>query len=271
MRQLRPLRSLALLLVLAVPAQAAAGSYTVRWGDTLSALAHRFGVSVRALADANGLADPNHVLAGRRLSIPSKTNAIAAATPARATRVAIPTATQVHVVAPGETLTGIAASAHATVGEVLRLNHLTNANHIEPGDKLVLPGSAAPMPCPVAGFHTAVDGFGDMRPGGKLHEGDDIFAPRGVPVIANVSGVVSHVVGAIGGNAYYLRGDDGVTYYGAHLDAYAAPPGRVAVGTLLGRVGNTGDAATTPTHLHFEIKPGGGAPVDPWPVVSRIC
>ena len=127
------------------------------------------------------------------------------------------------------------------------------------------------MLCPVAGFHTAVDGFGDPRPGGKRHEGDDIFAPRGVPVVANVSGVLSHVTGAVTGNGYYLRGDDGATYYGAHLDGYVAAPGRVAAGTVIGRVGNTGDAATTPTHLHFEIKPGGGAPVDPWPVLSRIC
>jgi murein DD-endopeptidase MepM/ murein hydrolase activator NlpD len=83
--------------------------------------------------------------------------------------------------------------------------------------------------------------------------------------------VLSHVQGAITGNGYYLRGDDGTVYYGAHLDSYVAAPGRVGVGTVIGHVGNTGDAATTPTHLHFEIKPGGGAPVDPWPVVSRIC
>jgi murein DD-endopeptidase MepM/ murein hydrolase activator NlpD len=177
----------------------------------------------------------------------------------------------VHVVAPGENLTGIASRANTTVAEVLRLNHLPNANHVEIGQRLLVPGAAPRMLCPVAGFHTAVDGFGDPRPGGKRHDGDDIFAPRGVPVVANVAGQLSHVTGAVTGNGYYLRGDDGVTYYGAHLDGYVAPPGRVAAGTVIGRVGNTGDAATTPTHLHFEIKPGGGAPVDPWPVLSRIC
>jgi len=275
MRQLRPLAPLAVLLALAVPGTAAAGSYTVRWGDTLTTLAKRFGTSVRSLAEANGLADPNRVLAGRTLSIPGNgaSSAKAASTKATASRPATPVAppTSVHVVAQGENLTTIAAHAGTTVQKLLELNHLTNADHLVPGQKLIVPGGGPPMPCPVAGFHTAVDGFGDLRPGGQKHQGDDIFAPRGVPVIANVNGVMSHIQGAVTGNGYYLRGDDGTVYYGAHLDSYVAAPGRLTVGTVIGRVGNTGDAATTPTHLHFEIKPGGGAPVDPWPVVSRIC
>lgn len=270
MRQLRPLAPLAVLLALAVPGTAAAGTYTVRWGDTLSSLAARFGTSVRALAEANGLADPNRVLAGRSLSIPANvatSKTLGASRPA--TAVSAPTS--IHVVTAGENLTGIAAAAKTSVANLLALNHLANADHISVGQRLTVPGGGPPMPCPVAGFHTAVDGFGDPRPGGKKHEGDDIFAPRGVPVIANESGVLSHLQGAITGNGYYLRGDDGTVFYGAHLDSYAAAPGRVTVGTVIGRVGNTGDAATTPTHLHFEIKPGGGAPVDPWPVLSRIC
>lgn len=269
MRQLRPLAPLAVLLALALPGTAAAGSYTVRWGDTLSAIASRFGTTVRALAQANGLADPNRVLAGRSLSVPGRGGTTRATTSRPATPVTPPTS--VHVVAQGENLTGIAAHAGTTVQNLMKLNNLKDANHIVPGQHLTVPGGGPPMPCPVAGFHTAVDGFGSPRPGGMKHQGDDIFAPRGVPVIANVNGVLSHIQGAITGNGYYLRGDDGTVYYGAHLDSYVAAPGRVTVGTVIGHVGNTGDAAVTPTHLHFEIKPGGAAPVDPWPVVSRIC
>ena len=285
MRQLRPLAPLAVLLALAVPGTAAAGSYTVRWGDTLTTLAARFGTSVRSLAEANGLADPNRVLAGRTLSIPGKaatkhvdqgdgdqatTRRLTKATASRAATPVTPP-TSVHVVAQGENLTTIAAHAGTTVQNLLKLNHLTNADHIVPGQKLIVPGGGPPMPCPVAGFHTAVNNWGALREGGLKHQGDDIFAPRGVPVIANVNGVLSHIQGAVTGNGYYLRGDDGTVFYGAHLDNYVAAPGRVTVGTVIGHVGNTGDAVTTPTHLHFEIKPGGGAPVDPWPVVSRIC
>jgi murein DD-endopeptidase MepM/ murein hydrolase activator NlpD len=79
------------------------------------------------------------------------------------------------------------------------------------------------------------------------------------------------VRGAIAGNALYLAGDDGTTYYGAHLSSYVASPGRVSAGGVIGRVGKTGDAEGTAPHLHFEIHPNGGAPVDPWPVVSRAC
>ena len=270
MRQLRPLAPLAVLLALAVPGTAAAGTYTVRWGDTLSSLASRFGTSVKALAQANGLADPNRVLAGKSLSIPAKgTTAKAVTTSRPATPVSAPTS--MHVVTAGENLSGIASRAGTSLANLLALNHLPNANHIYVGQRLTVPGGGPPMPCPVAGFHTAVNNWGALREGGMKHQGDDIFAPRGVPVIANVNGVLSHIQGAITGNGYYLRGDDGTVYYGAHLDSYVAAPGRVNVGTVIGRVGNTGDAVTTPTHLHFEIKPGGGAPVDPWPVVSRIC
>src|SRR5436305_10830226 len=183
MRQFRPLAPLAVLLALAVPGTAAAGSYTVRWGDTLSAIASRFGTTVRALAEANGLADPNRVLAGRSLSLPGK-----GATPRTTTsRPATPVtpATSVHVVSQGENLTSIAAHAGTTVQNLMKLNNLKDANHIVLGQHLTVPGGGPPMPCPVAGFHTAVDGFGSPRPGGMKHEGDDIFAPRGVPVIAN--------------------------------------------------------------------------------------
>jgi LysM repeat protein len=128
MRQLRPFAPLAVLLALAVPGTAAAGSYTVRWGDTLTTLAARFGTSVRALAEANGLADPNRVLAGRSLSIPGRGATPRATTSRPATPVTPPTS--VHVVAAGENLTGIAAHAGTTVAKLLQLNHLSNANHL---------------------------------------------------------------------------------------------------------------------------------------------
>src|SRR5207302_1679555 len=134
---LRRLGPVVVLLALAVPAQAAAGAYTVKWGDTLTGVAKRFGVSVRALADANGLADPNRVLAGRNLSIPSAGASTKAATTSRAaTPVAVPVTPRVHVVAPGENLTDIAKREGVSVADVLRLNHLSNANHIEAGQRL---------------------------------------------------------------------------------------------------------------------------------------
>ena len=124
--------------------------------------------------------------------------------------------------------------------------------------------------CPVAGPHAFSNDFGDPRPGGRLHQGVDILAPRGTPVVASVSGVVSDHPNALGGLGYFLAGSDGNTYYGAHLAGYAAS-GSVAKGTVVGYVGNTGDAAGGPPHLHFEIHPGGGAAVNPYPTLVRYC
>ena len=60
-------------------------------------------------------------------------------------------------------------------------------------------------------------------------------------------------------------------YYFAHLDRYLRGPGRVGGGVQIGTVGNTGDAHVTPPHLHFEIHPNNGKPVDPFPTLSRWC
>ena len=142
------------------------------------------------------------------------------------------------------------------------------------------PPDAAPAPapaaasggwiCPVQGPLAFSDDYGASRGGGYSHMGNDILAARGTPVVASVSGYVTQRSGAISGLAYYLDGDDGNEYFGAHLDSFGAS-GRVTAGTVIGTVGNTGDAAGGPPHLHFEIHPGGGAPINPYPTLTRYC
>jgi murein DD-endopeptidase MepM/ murein hydrolase activator NlpD len=123
--------------------------------------------------------------------------------------------------------------------------------------------------CPVQGPHSFSDDFGQPRSGGRTHEGNDILNPRGTPIVASVSGTVSFHNSSLGGLSYYLHGDDGNTYFGTHLGSYAQD-GRVSAGTVVGYNGDSGNARGTP-HLHFEIHPGGGSPVDPYPTLVKYC
>jgi murein DD-endopeptidase MepM/ murein hydrolase activator NlpD len=126
--------------------------------------------------------------------------------------------------------------------------------------------------CPVQGARAFSDDFGNPRSGGRRHQGIDIFSPRGTPTVAPVSGTVAFRGNSLGGLAWHLNGDDGNYYYGAHLEAYASNnAGHVAAGTVLGYVGNTGDASGGSTHLHFEIHPHHGGAVDPYPTLRRYC
>jgi murein DD-endopeptidase MepM/ murein hydrolase activator NlpD len=259
---MRQLRALIVVMLLAVTASAAAGGYTIRWGDTLSGIAQRLGIGTSDLATANRITDPNRIRAGEILSVPQgkKTVALGA------------TNGIFQVVKAGDNLATLAKRFGTTPSAIASANGLADGNWLQVGQRLLIPGQK--WLCPVksnGGPVSATNGFGAPRPGGHSHEGDDIFAATGTPVVAPVSGVVRRVQGNIGGNAFYLAGDDGTTYYGAHMSSYAGSPGRVSAGTVIGTVGQTGDASTTPPHLHFEIHPNGGAAVDPWPVVSRAC
>ena len=123
--------------------------------------------------------------------------------------------------------------------------------------------------CPVQGPRSFSNDYGQPRSGGRRHQGIDILNPRGTPIVAPVSGTVRHHNSSLGGLSFYLSGDDGNTYFGTHLGSYAAS-GRVSAGTVVGYNGDSGNARGTP-HLHFEIHPGGGGAVNPYPTLSRYC
>ncbi len=123
--------------------------------------------------------------------------------------------------------------------------------------------------CPVQGPHSFVDSWGAPRSGGRRHRGVDMMARSGTNVVAPVSGTVTHRGNRIGGMSFHLNGDDGHYYYGTHLSGYANP-GRVQAGTVIGFVGDTGNARGNP-HLHFEIHPNGGSAVNPTPTVRANC
>jgi murein DD-endopeptidase MepM/ murein hydrolase activator NlpD len=122
--------------------------------------------------------------------------------------------------------------------------------------------------CPVRGPNSFVDSFGWPRPGGRVHEGIDMIAPYGTPVVAVQSGRAVVAPNTLGGNAVIVYGSGGDWTYYAHLSGYGQL-GSVGVGAVVGYVGATGD--TNVNHLHFEYHPGGGAAVDPYGALRAVC
>jgi murein DD-endopeptidase MepM/ murein hydrolase activator NlpD len=115
--------------------------------------------------------------------------------------------------------------------------------------------------------------WGDPRDGGRRrHKGIDIFAPKGTAVVAVADGTISYLGDQPkGGNCLWLTTEDGTSFYYAHLDRWA--PGlyeglEVRSGDLLGYVGNTGNARTTPPHLHFGVNDNDEM-VNPYPILTR--
>ncbi|MEP7046655.1 MAG: peptidoglycan DD-metalloendopeptidase family protein [Ilumatobacteraceae bacterium] len=123
--------------------------------------------------------------------------------------------------------------------------------------------------CPVAGPNAFGDTWGAPRPGGRTHQGVDMMSPFGTPLVAVVAGFATMRTNNLGGNTVSFAGDDGNGYYYAHLSSWEGSSRTVAAGEVIGYVGHTGD--TTADHLHFEIHPGGGAAVNPYPTVRQYC
>ncbi len=133
----------------------------------------------------------------------------------------------------------------------------------------------ATMVCPVDGFNTFTDSWGAPRSGGRRHQGVDILADRGTPVVAVEAGRILQLYqGGLGGITVRLQGAGGDVYYYAHLDSWASglTTGQdVSAGDLLGVVGTTGNAPAHIPHLHWEFQPGGGGPVNPTPLARELC
>jgi murein DD-endopeptidase MepM/ murein hydrolase activator NlpD len=139
-----------------------------------------------------------------------------------------------------------------------------------PAAGIVIPLAA----CPVAGPHFVNNDFGAPRSGGtRRHQGNDIMAPMGTPIVAPLAGTITTLQsGGLGGLAIFEQGAGNVEFYFAHEQEIDAHQGQqVAAGDRIGFVGNTGDAAGGPSHLHFEIHPGSGPAIDPYPSLSAVC
>ena len=122
--------------VRAEPSRASPIVHIVRWGENLTGIARRYGVSIQAIVNYNGLVSANRIYAGQRLLIP-----VAGPAPA-------PIGGCVYVVRPGDNLTGIAFRSGVSVAALVRINNLVNPNRIYAGQRLALPCAPAPPPAP---------------------------------------------------------------------------------------------------------------------------
>ncbi len=132
------------------------------------------------------------------------------------------------------------------------------------------PPTSLPVPVEGVAARRIADTFGAPRGRDRRHEGIDIFAPRGTPVLSSTMGVVVAVrEGGLGGRQVWVLGPGRERHYYAHLEDWAEGldvGDRVMPGDRLGSVGDSGNARGTPPHLHYGVYRPGGA-YDPLPLL----
>ena len=157
------------------------------------------------------------------------------------------------VVVLAATMTAGTASAHGTS---------------QTPSQTVVSAAIGSMTCPVAGDSVFSDSWGNARSGGRRHQGVDMVAPRGTPVVAALAGFAEFKNTSAGGKSVWLTTTNGDKFFYAHLDAWEGVSRDVAQGDVIGYVGSTGNAGGP--HLHFEVRPGGRA-VNPYPPTAAAC
>ena len=266
-------------------AAACGHAYTVAAGDSWFAIASRSGTTGTALLAANGASADRALHPGDVICLPD--GATAPSGPAAAPASGGATASgRTYTVVRGDSWSAIATRAAVTMSALLDVNDADVDTVLVPGDELALP-KGAKNPARAAGSRTVTlqalptqgpcgyaDTWMDGRSGGRRHEGVDVFTKRGQYVYAVVDGVLTDRAwdqpGKRAGNAWTLTSGDGsgTWFFYAHLADFA--PGlktgsRVRAGQIIGFVGDTGNAAAV--HLHFEVHPDGGDPVNPYPII----
>ena len=131
------------------------------------------------------------------------------------------------------------------------------------------PPVAQSLPNPVKGKRFD-DTWGAARSQGRRHEGVDIFAKKNTPIRSTTPGIVTKIGrNRLGGKVIGIQGP-GAWHYYAHLNKFASIRlyERVKEGQVIGYVGKTGNAKTTPAHLHYGVYLARGA-INPYPLINQ--
>ncbi len=262
-------------------AAACGQTYDVRPGDGWSSIARKAGVAASALLGANGATVDRAIHPGQTLCLPDGARSPAAGGGSTGGSGGS------YTVARGDSWFGIAQRAGVTGSALLAANDASASDLIVPGQVIRLPAGARQptspaeptrfwvelQAAPTQGPCGFTDSWRDARSGGRRHLGVDVFTRHRAYVYAVVDGRLTGRTwdhpGMISGNSWTLTGADGTRYFYAHL--YDFNPdlrvgSTVRAGEILGWVGGTGNASAD--HLHFEIRPDGGAPINPYPIVK---
>ncbi|MFW5685591.1 MAG: peptidoglycan DD-metalloendopeptidase family protein [Spirochaetota bacterium] len=222
--------------------------YTVQPGDTISEIAHNFGIDPATILSMNPVDDVRRLLPGTRLSIPDRDGLF-------------------YAVQPGDSLSRISSEYGVSVASILDANDLASPT-LSVGDTLFIPGVTMDedeyllaigelFQWPVGRFRfTSGYGMRDDPITGewRMHSGIDLANAVGTPVLAARSGWVAHVEPNAGtfGQLVIIDHSNGFQTLYAHLSGFTVVPGqRVVTGQMIGRMGNTG--RSTGSHLHFSV------------------
>ena len=235
--------------------------HTVSSGESLGSIAARYGLSSRDLATWNGITD-GRIYATTRLLLYNPGALPGSGGGGKAIS---------HTVAAGESLATIASRYGSSIAKIAGANGISNPNYIRVGQKLTIPGGggSGAIRCPIPGA-TFFNDWAFPRSGGRSHAGNDLFASRGTPVHAPVSGRVEQVNGSISGRAIRVHDSSGGYWYVAHLDRFGKS-GNVSAGDVVGYVGDSGNARGSRPHAHTEYRSSSGVALNPYPILRAAC
>jgi murein DD-endopeptidase MepM/ murein hydrolase activator NlpD len=251
-----------------------ATTLTIKRNDTLSSLGRKYNVTPERIAQANGIKDPNKIMAGAKLVIPDGFDRPA---PAKSSPSVGEDARDRR-----EALARQPVAGTASVG---------TGKKAQPGqlERFPIVGQGGQAPKYNIGYDKNWNNF-DPKTGSQNsdfslqatnashangHLGVDIFAPKGQPVVAPVGGTIAHVgYTATGGNRITIKGQDGQYYYLCHMDKLTSglkAGASIKAGAPVGTVGDSGSAKGTAPHLHFSIYKNGdyNQTVNPFPALLK--
>ena len=249
---------------------ACASKHTVLVGESWSGIAMSAGLRTTALLDANNATSTTVLQPGDELCLPPGATPVATANPCVSKR----------TVAAGESWYVISRSTGVPIKALYAANDASASSSLHPGQSLCLPEvgfgrglrSTLLEAAPVRGACRFANSWMASR-GDRLHVGVDLISPAGTSVVAAASGTLTQQTkgAARSGNAWWLTTPSGTYFFYAHLSGFAnglTVGSRVRAGDVIGYVGSTGNAVSP--HLHFEIHPHGGEPINPYDSIWMV-